>query len=49
MAFVNTFGQGVAVRFLLGLAESGVFPGMAYYLSRFYRKDELGFRLALYM
>ena len=49
MAFVRTFGQGVAVRFLLGVAEAGVFPGFALYLSRWYRKDELGFRLALYI
>lgn len=49
MAFVHNFGQAFAVRFLLGVAEAGVFPGMAYYLSRFYRKDELGFRFALYI
>ncbi|BGP40847.1 hypothetical protein JCM10449v2_004812 [Rhodotorula kratochvilovae] len=49
MAFVNSFGAAVAVRFLLGVAEGGVFPGMAFFLSRFYRKDELGFRLACYI
>ncbi|BGP40877.1 hypothetical protein JCM10449v2_004842 [Rhodotorula kratochvilovae] len=49
MAFVNSYGAAVAVRFLLGIAEGGVFPGLAYYLSRFYRKDELGFRLSCYI
>ncbi|KDE06483.1 hypothetical protein MVLG_03137 [Microbotryum lychnidis-dioicae p1A1 Lamole] len=49
MAFVKTFSAGIAVRFILGVAEAGVFPGMAFYLSRWYRKDELGFRLALYI
>ncbi|KAK4057223.1 hypothetical protein OIO90_001718 [Microbotryomycetes sp. JL221] len=48
-AFVNNFGQAFAVRFLLGLAEAGVLPGFAFYLSRWYRKDELGFRLAMYI
>ncbi|KAM0749138.1 MFS general substrate transporter [Meredithblackwellia eburnea MCA 4105] len=47
--FVQNFGQGVAVRFLLGISEGAVFPGMAYYLSRWYRKDELAFRLSMYV
>ncbi|POY71127.1 hypothetical protein BMF94_5884, partial [Rhodotorula taiwanensis] len=49
MAFVKSFGAGVAVRFFLGIAESAVFPGISYFLSRYYRKDELGFRLACYL
>ncbi|BGP71095.1 hypothetical protein NBRC10513v2_004460 [Rhodotorula toruloides] len=49
MAFVHTFGAAIAVRFLLGVAEGAVFPGIAFYLSRFYRKDELGFRLSCYI
>lgn len=47
-AFVKNFGGAVAVRFLLGVFEAGVLPGIAYYLSRWYRKAELVFRLALY-
>ncbi|KAJ9118392.1 hypothetical protein QFC24_006221 [Naganishia onofrii] len=47
--FVNTYGGGLAVRFLLGLAEAGMLPGIAYYLSRWYTKDELAFRLSLYI
>ncbi|GMK58035.1 hypothetical protein CspeluHIS016_0500670 [Cutaneotrichosporon spelunceum] len=48
-AFVHSFGSAVAVRFLLGVFEAGVLPGIAYYLSRWYRKSELIFRLALYL
>lgn len=48
-AFCHNFGAMAAVRFLLGVFEAGVMPGIAYYLSRWYRKDELAFRLALYM
>ncbi|GAA5873025.1 hypothetical protein JCM16303_006918 [Sporobolomyces ruberrimus] len=49
MTFVHSFGAAIAVRFLLGIAEGGVFPGIALYLSRFYRNSELAFRLALYI
>jgi len=48
-AFVHTFGQAAAVRFLLGVFEAGMLPGIAYYLSRWYRKAELAFRLSLYL
>ena len=33
-AFVHHLSAACAVRFLLGLAESGVLPGIAYYMSR---------------
>ncbi|KPV77704.1 uncharacterized protein RHOBADRAFT_11949, partial [Rhodotorula graminis WP1] len=49
MGFVQNYGQAIGVRFLLGVAESCIFPGLAFYLSRFYRKDELGFRLSCYL
>ncbi|KAI5453557.1 hypothetical protein NCC49_005383 [Naganishia albida] len=49
MAFVKNFGASLAVRFLLGTAEAGMLPGIAYYLGRWYTKDELAFRLALYL
>ncbi|EXJ65880.1 uncharacterized protein A1O5_10856 [Cladophialophora psammophila CBS 110553] len=38
-----------AVRFLLGMCEAGMLPGIAYYLSRWYRRSELVFRLSLYI
>ncbi|KAF5010835.1 hypothetical protein FDECE_3008 [Fusarium decemcellulare] len=48
-AFVETRGQVLACRFLLGIFEAGMLPGIAYYLSRWYRRAELSFRLGLYM
>jgi len=34
---------------LLGMFEAGMMPGIAYYLSRWYRRSELAFRLSLYI
>ncbi|KAE9986321.1 hypothetical protein EG328_006053 [Venturia inaequalis] len=48
-AFVHNFSQAAAVRFLLGIFEAGMLPGIAYYMSRWYRRSELAFRLALYI
>ncbi|GAA5992284.1 hypothetical protein JCM10908_000406 [Rhodotorula pacifica] len=49
MAFVHTFAAGIVVRFLLGVAEGAVFPGIGFLLSRYYTKNELAFRLACYI
>lgn len=48
-AFVQTQAQVSGVRFLLGIFEAGMMPGIAYYLSRWYRRSELAFRLSLYI
>ncbi|KAF6797579.1 major facilitator superfamily transporter [Colletotrichum sojae] len=48
-AFVQTKGQMIACRFLLGIFEAGILPGIAYYLSRWYRRAELTFRIGMYM
>ncbi|VUC25555.1 unnamed protein product [Clonostachys rosea] len=48
-AFVQTRAQMCAMRFLLGLFEAGMLPGIAYYLSRWYKRAELAFRLSLYL
>ncbi|KAI9640997.1 hypothetical protein NHQ30_010424 [Ciborinia camelliae] len=48
-AFVHNIHTVSAVRFLLGIFEAGMLPGIAYYLSRWYRRSELSFRLSLYM
>ncbi|KAF2135986.1 uncharacterized protein K452DRAFT_303143 [Aplosporella prunicola CBS 121167] len=48
-AFVHDIHSASGVRFLLGLFEAGMLPGIAYYLSRWYRRSELAFRLALYV
>ncbi|OJJ36051.1 hypothetical protein ASPWEDRAFT_111974 [Aspergillus wentii DTO 134E9] len=49
MGFVNDIQSASGVRFLLGAFESGMMPGIAYYMSRWYRRSELAFRLALYI
>lgn len=49
MAFVTDRSNACGVRFLLGLFETGMLPGIAYYLSRWYRRSELTFRLSLYI
>ncbi|KAK5130935.1 hypothetical protein LTR08_001538 [Meristemomyces frigidus] len=48
-AFVHTLSAASGVRFLLGMFEAGMMPGIAYYLSRWYRRSELAFRLSLYI
>lgn len=46
---VHNFSQACGVRFLLGMFEAGSMPGIAYYLSRWYRRSELTFRIAIFM
>ena len=48
-AYVHSFSAICGVRFLLGLFEAGMLPGIAYYMSRWYRRSELAFRLACYI
>jgi MFS family permease len=48
-AFVQDFGALCGVRFLLGFFESAMLPANAYYLSRWYRRSELTFRLSLFI
>src|SRR4051812_15687188 len=44
---VKTFGATAGVRFLLGAFEAGLFPGLVYYLTFWYRSDERSVRVAL--
>ncbi|CAI7593138.1 unnamed protein product [Penicillium pancosmium] len=48
-AFTHDIHQVSGVRFLLGMFEAGLMPGIAYYLSRWYRRSELAFRLSCYI
>lgn len=38
----------MAARFFLGLAEAGLFPGVNYYLSCWYKREEFGIRAAIF-
>ena len=48
-AFVQTFGQLCACRALLGIFEGGTMPGIAFYLSTFYKRRELYFRIGIFI
>ncbi|KAI0518017.1 MFS transporter [Xylaria bambusicola] len=48
-AFVQTKEAACGVRFVLGIFEAGMMPGISYYLSRWYRRAELTFRLSLFI
>lgn len=48
-AFCQNMGQMIGCRILLGIFEAGLMPGIAYYLSRWYRHAELAFWLGMYM
>ncbi|TQB68051.1 hypothetical protein MPDQ_004140 [Monascus purpureus] len=44
----HSFGGLLAVRLLLGIFEAGFYAGVTYYLTLFYTRSELGFRLAIF-
>ncbi|AEO60063.1 hypothetical protein MYCTH_2095369 [Thermothelomyces thermophilus ATCC 42464] len=46
MSGVRSFSATAGVRFLLGAAEAGLFPGLVYYLTFWYRADERSVRVA---
>ncbi|KAF9785564.1 MFS general substrate transporter [Thelephora terrestris] len=45
---VKNYGQLLGVRWLLGVFEAGLFPGVNYYLSCWYKRSEFGLRAALF-
>jgi MFS family permease len=44
----QSFGGFVAARFFLGVTESGLFPGVVFYLSMWYKRTETLYRVALF-
>lgn len=44
MGFIQHTDGLLASRFWLGLAEAGLFPGVNYYLSCWYKRSEFGIR-----
>lgn len=48
MGFTQNVAGFFAVRFFLGVAESGLFPGVVYYLSMWYKRDERQYRISLF-
>jgi MFS family permease len=48
MGLVHNYGGLVTARFFLGIAEAGLFPGVNYYLSCWYKRSEFGIRAAIF-
>ncbi|KAG2124869.1 MFS general substrate transporter [Suillus clintonianus] len=48
MAFVKTYPQLVGARVCLGVAEAGLFPGVVYYLTLWYPRHMLQYRIGLF-
>ncbi|KAK9771501.1 putative Major facilitator superfamily transporter [Seiridium cardinale] len=48
MGFVYNWSGLMAARWFLGLAEAGLFPGINYYLSCWYKRSEFGVRAAIF-
>ena len=46
--FVKSFAGLCVARVFLGMMEAGYFPGVAFYLTNFYKREELAFRIAIY-
>lgn len=45
---VKTAGQIIACRFILGFVEAPFFPGILFYLSKWYTREELSLRMAIF-
>ncbi|KAL1841819.1 hypothetical protein VTJ49DRAFT_6572 [Mycothermus thermophilus] len=48
-AFVKDFAGLMVLRVFLGIFEGGAFPGLAFFLSCFYKRNELLFRMGIYV
>jgi sugar phosphate permease len=48
LGLVNSYGGLLAVRCALGLAEGGLFPGITYYITMWYKRHECGLRMAIF-
>ncbi|EKC99973.1 hypothetical protein A1Q2_05737 [Trichosporon asahii var. asahii CBS 8904] len=48
MGFVENFAGLLAARIILGVAEAGLFPGIAFFLSQWYRRFEISLRVAVF-
>lgn len=48
MGLVHNYSGLMAARWFLGLAEAGLFPGVSYYLSCWYKRREFGIRMAIF-
>jgi len=48
MGFVTNFTGLLIARMALGAVEGGLFPGVTWYITLWYRRHECGFRMAIF-
>ncbi|KAK8862043.1 high-affinity nicotinic acid transporter [Apiospora arundinis] len=48
MGLVHNYAGLLACRMALGVAEGGLFPGITYYITLWYRRHECGLRMAIF-
>src|ERR1700685_1944797 len=48
MGFVKSYVGLIVARVFLGMVESGYFPGVTFYLTNFYKREELALRVAIF-
>ena len=48
MGLVKSYHGLLAARAALGIAEGGLFPGVSFYITMWYRRHECGLRLAIF-
>ena len=48
MGFVQNFHGLLAARIFLGITEAGLFPGVSFFLTQWYRRYEISWRIALF-
>lgn len=48
MGFVNGYVSLLVTRIFLGITEAGLFPGVSFFLTQWYRRYEINFRIALF-
>lgn len=48
MGIVHNFAGLLSARIFLGVTEAGLFPGVAYYLTNWYKRDEIQLRQAMF-
>lgn len=48
LGVVQNYSGFLSSRFFLGIAESGLFPGVVFYMSMWYKRNEQHYRIALF-
>ncbi|POR36395.1 Putative transporter [Tolypocladium paradoxum] len=48
LGLVTNYAGLLVLRCALGTAEGGIFPGIVYYLTKWYKRHEYGFRIAIF-